>query len=198
MSVDQNDMFRIDVIGDFDSSNDVVNVYQMLKSDVGVISDSDFMDDMLSLFTALYTVVKGLNSLLVTWRRIRVSRVPTGALMGERSFSPALVGTSTEDALPNQATFPVNFQTTTPRVVLRKFFGPGSEAQLTAVGLIAAAPLASMTSIIALLLADFTETNGVYQYGYNSPKALQWVRPVTGSHGNIFGAVRSRRIGVGG
>lgn len=198
MSVEPDDMFRIDVVGDYRASDDVVNVYQMKKSDAGSIVDSAFMDDMLELFTALYTVVKGLNNLLVTWRRIRVSRVPSKVLMGERPFTPVLVGSSTEDPLPTQATFPVNFQTATPRVVLRKFFGPGSEAQLDTFGLIAAAPLASMTTIVATLLADFVMTNGTYEYGYDSPKTLGWVRPITGSHGNVFGAVRSRRVGVGG
>lgn len=198
MTVNQNDMFRIDVVGDFNASDDLVNVFQMLKSDAGAITDSNFMDDMLELFTALYTLIKGLNGLLVTWRRIRVARVPLGTLMGERSFAPAIVGTSAGDPMPTQVTFPINLQTTIPHVVLRKFFGPGSEAQIDSAGLIAAAPLATMTSVIALLLADFVMTNGTYEYGYDSPKALAWVRPATGSHGNVPGAVRSRRIGVGG
>jgi len=197
MTVGILEVLRIDVIGDFDGSEDVVNVYQLRQVREATCSDTEAMSDLIDLFTELYTMIKSMCNALTIWRRIRVTRELTGELVGEAAFSPPLTGTATGEPLPSQITFPLNFPTGIPRVTLRKFIGPGAKDQSDIDGLIAAAPLVTMGTIGAWLLVAHAETYSTWRYGYNSPKTLGWVQPISVSFGNVFGAVRSRRVGVG-
>jgi len=89
----QNDVLRVDVIGDIAGIDMVVNSYQFRYESAAATSDADTLEDLEELLFALYDAIKGLFTALVVWRRIRVQNLTSGLLVGEQTFDTAITGT---------------------------------------------------------------------------------------------------------
>lgn len=194
---DVGEVFRTDVIGDFDGTELLVNSYQFLKVDVGTITDAELLDDLETITIALYTILKALSTVLTIWRRIHVHDVTNDLIIGDRVWASAQSGTMTGEPGITQGSAVVNFPTNVPRVTMRKYFGPIGELGIDSTGQMSSAVITPVAAAVALLIADFVETNGTYHYGYESPKALTFKYAFAGNLSSIPGTLRSRKQGVG-
>lgn len=190
------DVMKVDMIGDIDNSDEIVQAYQFQLISGGIDNDLT-LDDLLELLTLVWAVVDGLINIRTVFRRIRVSNLTQDTILGDRVFSPVLAGAVDGEAVPNQVTAPVSFKTDVPRVILRKHLGTLSKPSLTADGFITAGAQAFMALYGVAMLADHVMTNGTYIYGYLSPKTLGFEVPTTAFFTAVTGTQRRRRVGVG-
>lgn len=197
MVVENGDMIRADLVGDVLDLDEVVQSYNFKLLTGGPIEDGLAMDDLVELFEALWVILGGLHSVSVVFRRLRGQYTQKGRLLPERTFDPLLAGDITGNLAPPQTTAPLTFKTTTPKVMLRKMYGPMGINNLTSAALLVEGTLTSMGLAAAFLLATYAATNGAWQYGYDRGVPFGWVEPDTGQFTAVPGTRRSRRAGEG-
>lgn len=170
----QGDVLRFDTIGDFDDVDEIVGTYQVKYLDPGDTSNEAALTDFKGIFADLWDIIKSLHSILVTVRRIRGYNVTTSQLMGESAFGTPLEGTAIGDSLITQATIPITFKTRYPKIMLRKLWGPASEANIEADGRYGAGVATALALAATFMMDDLVSGGRSYEYGYQSPIALTW------------------------
>lgn len=199
MPADQFDVVRVDLVAEAHGSEDVVNVFQFQKQDVGEITDADVLEDFLAIMRVIAEFVDALIKTTVIWQRIRVRNVTTNLLIGDGSFSPEIPGVNTTDANAMGVAAVIRFPTNVSRVVMSKFFGPIAEGVLGSTGLIASNPgTVQLVTTAEYLIDDIVETNGTWRYGYLSPKTGVFQIPLAAIINTEPGYQRRRKRGVGG
>ena len=193
----QGDILRFDTIGDFDDVDEIVGVYHVMYIDPGDTSNETALGDFKALIADLWALITGIHNVLVTIRRIRGYNHTTSELMGESAFGTPLVGTSTGEVGITQATVPITFKTSTPKVMLRKLWGPPAEGNIDADGRYGSGVTDALALAAAFMMDDLVAGGRSYVYGYPSPIALDFVTPTVAVYSNIPGTLRRRRIGVG-
>lgn len=197
MAVAPNDVIRIDVIGDFNASNALVNSYQFKHTSGTSVSDADTLTDWVALMRALYDAMKALWTALVIWRRIRVQNVTSGLLVGEADFSTPVTGTSAGVQGAIQASGLIVLKTNVPRVVMRKYM-PLAQSQQTSASTVVAGGVTLLQTFGSALLVTQTGISGhTYKYGYLSPKTGNFEEPLSRSVSTTIATQRRRRPGVG-
>lgn len=197
MSASDGDVLRCDLVADYDAGQDIVNTFQYRIGTPSTISDEDVLDDMMEIMTAIVNVIKAIMNAGTIWRKIRVRNLSTGALTGERAFSPTIAGTLDTEAVPLGAAYLVTALTNVPNVRLRKFFGVADASVLTSNGNFTGASQTVMEGLVPLLLNDQAATNASYEYGYLSPKTSSFLSPTAVTVTNIPAYQRRRRPGTG-
>jgi hypothetical protein len=197
MAVAPQDVIRIDVIGDFNGTNALVNSYQFKHTSGTSISDADFLTDLAALLRALYDAMKALWTALVIWRRIRAQNLTTGLLVGELDFSTPVTGTATGDQGAIQSAALVTLKTNVPRVVMRKYL-PICENGVDGTSRLTSATVTVLNTFGTALLTPQTGLSGhTYVFGFKSPKTSNFEIPLTRATASVVATQRRRRPGVG-
>lgn len=197
MAIAPNDVVRIDVIGDLDTTEDVVNVYQFKHTSGSSISDADFLTDWALLFRALYDAMKAMWTAVMVWRRIRAVNLTSGLLVGERDFSTPVIGTDASQMSSFQTAALITFKTNVPRVVMRKYL-PIAEDQFGGNSRLQAGTITVFETFGSALLTTQTGVSGhTYKFGYLSPKTGNFEEPLSRLVSPVLATQRRRRPGVG-
>lgn len=196
-TVNNGDVIRCDVIGDFNGSDMLAQVYQFKLVSGGPLDGADVLDDLAEIFSDIWDIIKTLHHAYVVFRKVRGQLMPDGDILGERAYGTPKAGTSADQTASTTVTAPLSFLTTTPRVVLRKSIGPIAENQVGINGLLAGGCTTLLASLGAFLLTGIVATNGVYEYGYLSPKVMGWIAPNSAVVATAPGTMARRRIGRG-
>jgi hypothetical protein len=197
MAAQTGDVLRVDLVGDINSVDDMIGVYQYQITAGSDISNAELLDDLAAIMTAIVTIIKAFSTAVAVWRRIRVQNITQDVLVGEADFAAPIAGTGTGSTGPNQASLIFNFKTSVPRVILRKYIGPLGEDILGTTGLMLAAYVDEAADYIVELLTEQVGSYGSYLYGYQSAKAGGFIAPDIGYVNAIPGMRGSRRAGVG-
>lgn len=193
-----NAIFDVVVFGTYDSSDEVVNSYQMrLVSGGGAASMSDIAESLKDSFETLYAVVKTVCNVIVTFEGVRVATLDSNCVSGDYLFDTAQQGTLTGNALPPGTTFLTTFPTGIKRVILKKFISGLDDSQLTATGTLLSSPRATLNTVWDTLMADVSANGLRWEFGYKSPKTGTWLKPTTKNTGARVGYQRRRKRGVG-
>lgn len=197
MAVAPQDVVRIDVIGDFNTTNLLVNSYQFKHTSGTSVSDADFLTDWIALMRALYDAAKALYAASVIWRRIRAQNLTTGLLVGEADFSSPVTGTAAGDQGAIQVAALLTLKTNVSRVAMRKYF-PVAEINVDSASRITAGAVTLLNTFGSALLTTQTGISGhTYKYGFLSPKTGQFEEPLTRNVSPVAATQRRRRPGVG-
>jgi hypothetical protein len=197
MTTEQGDIVAVTYSGDIDSVDDVVMSFQgRLTSALGLDED-EVLADWSTIFSDLWDLIESLFNVLVVYRRVRAHNMTQDILLGESTFGTPRVGTALGDSLPNQVTIPVTFKTVVPRVMLRKLWGPAGEGHVDSDGTYGSGVLTNALAGGAFLLDPLVGTNGTWEYGYLSPKTLNFEIPISVLVTNVPGTLRKRRRGSG-
>lgn len=197
MAVAPQDVVRIDVIGDFATTNLLVNSYQFKHTSGTAISDADFLTDWVALLRALYDAAKALYAASVIWRRIRAQNITTGLLVGELDFSTPVTGTAAGDQGAIQVAALLTLKTNVARVAMRKYF-PVAEINVDASSRITAGAVTLLQTFGSALLVTQTGLSGhTYKFGYLSPKTTHFEEPLSRLVSSVAATQRRRRPGVG-
>lgn len=198
MDVDNNDVVAVSLIGDVAGSDEIVQSYQFrLRNQVLGVSAADMFSDLLELFTAVWAIIDNLYTVQTIFRDIRARNVTKGTLLGVSSVIPPLAGLGIGFQAAYQTTLPVTFSTVVPRVMLRKMLGPVDVNVIDGDGFVTASAQVVMAAFAAQVLGVFSATNGDWEYGYQSPVALDWVVPQAATITAKPGGLNRRRAGRG-
>lgn len=197
MTVSQDDVLEIVVEGDFQNSEQLLNIYQMQAFQASPITDDEALTDLVDFFRALYDAAKALWTAFVVFRRIRVTNLTTGLVTGEAAFSSPVIGTASGDPLPPGVAALVNFTTAVPNVQLRKFLPAPAESAGGTDGQWNSTTITALTVFGATMLIDYVGTFGGFRYGYLSPKTSSFVLPNGAIIPDEPAYQRRRKRGVG-
>lgn len=198
MGLVQGDVVRVDAIGDIASTDLLVNSYQFRLESANPISTGDVLDDLLEAITEIINAIRSIMAATTAWRRITAQNLSTSEVYGTASFATPIFGSAGGDPGISGGCAVINFPTTVPRVILRKFYGPVAENQLDTQGRLAATPtIPAVVATAAVLTDDIVTTLGTYRFGVLSPKTGTWVPPTAAVITNVPGYQRRRKPGVG-
>lgn len=197
MSVNQNDVMEVSARSEWNGVEDTVSVYQLRKTDSGPTDDADVVDDLVTIMELIYNIFLAAQTALLIYRDIRIKNVTQDVLMGVHPWPTITAGVATGGAMPPGNAALVSFDTGKPRVVLRKFLGGLVSTDLDADGTLDTAVVAALLVFGATLVAPLVQTNGTYEYGYLSPKTLQWETPISVVVTDITAYQRRRKQGRG-
>lgn len=197
MTIAADDVVEASARLEFDAIDDVVNVYQFRLASGGPLTDDEGVDDILEILEVLYTIILGAISTIELFRDIRLFNVTQQILLGLHAWPSLINGGAIADALPPGCAAVVNFSTIVPKVTLRKYFGVFTTGAMGEDGLFTGLTVASVAEAATYLLAPIAATNGLWVYGYISPKILGWVSPNGATNNNIPGYQRRRKQGRG-
>jgi hypothetical protein len=187
----------VDLIGDFDVVEDIVNTFQFRLDSASLTDDAQVLDDLISLLESIVTIMKNLATAITVWRRIRVQNISNNTLIGERAFTAPIAGLVSGNPAPPGVAALLSLKTNIPRVVMRKYIGVLPQSTITATGVIAAASVTHLNNLGNFLMSSQIKTNGTWSYGYLSPKTAGFVRPVSFLSSSVPAYQRRRRQGRG-
>lgn len=191
------DVLRVDVVGDFDTTEDLVNTYQFRCETVVDGSDNTLLEDFRVFFRAQYDLMDALWSANILWRRVRCANITTSTLVGERDFTTPVTGTATGEQGAIQSAILLSLKTNVPRVVMRKYF-PIAESSIDGTSRATTAAQTLTNNFGTLLLTVINAASGnAYRFGYLSPKVAGFVIPQSRQTSPIIATQRRRRPGVG-
>lgn len=182
---------------DFDGINEINNVYQFRLESAVPITDEEAVDDILEIIDDVIQFLTTFLSVLVVARDIVVRRLSPATVFGAFPWPTFTAGVATADATPPGVAGQVYFSTAIPRVILRKYYGVFNETQISTAGDLRNTVRDAMALIGAKLLLSITATNGVWRYGYFSPKVAGFVEPTVATIPTPFSYQRRRKPGVG-
>jgi len=197
MAVNSGDIIEVSARGEFDGTEDVVNVYQFKLTSAGPITDTEAVSDLLDLLDDLYVLWVPKQTTNYIYRDVRFANQTQSTLMGTFPWGAVTAGTNVGESLPPGNAAVLNLGTAIPRVILRKFIGGITKALIDADGTWDASIVTAMLNMAAILLAQWTGSYGTWEYGFFSPKTLQWETPVAATATDIVGYQRRRKQGRG-
>lgn len=197
MSVNPGEVVRVDWVGDFDGTDQIVNTFQFRLDSGTALTEAEALVDFIEILEGLHALITALLSTLHVIRRIRAQNVSTGQLVGEMNFTPALVGTAAGEVSATQVAGIMNFPTLTPRVIGRKYIGPIAEDAIDADGRFTTTGQARLNNAAAFLVGAHIQTNGTWTFGFLSPKTAAFEEFNTFNSSPVPGTQRRRRLGRG-
>jgi hypothetical protein len=197
MTINTDDVLRVDIIGDNDGGDDITNSYQLQMTSGVSVTDDQGIEDIIDWAEALLTILNDILNAVTKWRKIKVFNQTQSLLVGEEVLTAHNVGTLTNDPLPPGVSYLLSFPTKIPNVRLRKYFGIGDESLCTASGNVAASALTELLAVGAFLETEYTGSYGTWQYGHLSAKTSSFEVPASVVATNIFAYQRRRRPGTG-
>lgn len=167
-----NDVIEITMEGEFDSTEDVQNVFQMICGSTTIATQAEWQTDLNTIVNALLNIMKGYASIITWWRSYRVRNLTQGTPTEQYYLSPAVQGILTGDSLASGVCALWVFRTNIPGVTLRKFLGPPTENVNDAGGKWSSSFLATGAADLATMMAGFTAAKSQWWYGhYHVPTA---------------------------
>jgi len=197
VTVQINDILRADAVMEFGGTEDVINAYQFRYVGSGATDDATALDDLADFLDAVYTWIVATINVVVAFKHIRGANITQDTLLGISTWPALTAGTSAGVPTPPGVAPLVEFPTNIPRVTLRKFGAPTSQAFVTAAGVYSTSLTGAYASFVVALLAGYTTGIRSYEYGYLSPKTGTWLVPTVGLVTNVPAYQRRRRQGRG-
>lgn len=197
MTVSTGQWVNVTLMGDFDTGDDVQNVFQFGVQGLGSFTDPEVMDDIKELLEAFLAIIDGITTIAMVWNRFRVRHGTSGLIIGELAFDTPIEGLATGDACPPGISPVLVFPTSLPKVRGRKFLPPTNTDLISPNGYYQTEVINAATDAMAFLLTQFDATNASWKYGVEATTYSVFAYPTTGIFRNIPGYQRRRKQGVG-
>lgn len=197
MPVDNLDVLDVTVIHDNSVSGEQVNKFQFRYGGPDGTADATVLDDVAEIIQVLYTFVITLISIRNVLREVKVQKANKGPLIGSTMPPTYAGGTAPDPAAPQGTAAFCYFKTNVPRVILKKYLPSPNTGQLAAGGGLSTAAKANLVQFADELLDVFEFGSRAYQFGYLSPKTLEFEVPDIAVASGILAYQRRRKVGVG-
>lgn len=197
MSVDAGDVLELSVIHENSVSGVQINRYQFRLEGTGSLPQATVLDDISEIIETIYNIVKSVIAIRNVLREVRVQNITQDVLLGSTDGGTYVGGGSSGDDLPQGVASFIHFTTDVPRVILSKYFPSPTAGDMTATGGLVTLELADLVAFGVVLLDDIQTTNGLYRYGYFSPKTASFVIPQVAVASAVFAYQRRRKKGRG-
>jgi len=176
---------------------DVINVFQWINTTGSSLTDAQAVADIRAHLDTIYgALVIGQVDTFI-YRDINFRNVTQGIIMGTFPWPTLTAGLSATNQIPPGVALVINFATSVPRVILRKYLGGWPVSVIDNDGTFNAAIMVSAAAWALALTAGIVGPNGTWSYGYLSPKTSNFEIPVSYSVTDIPGYQRRRKQGRG-
>jgi len=197
LTIEQFDILEVSARTELNGVDDIVNVYQFRSEGVLTLTDEEGIDDVIEFLEVIYAIWNVIQSALNLYRDIRVRNVTQDIVYGVFPWPNLVAGLSNTNPLPGGNAMLINFSTGMPRVTPRKYFGAMTLDEIDATGSLTAATIVEGADIATLLLEEYIATNGLWRYGYFSPKTSAFQIPTAGVVEDVVAYPRRRKAGRG-
>lgn len=197
MTVNVGDVVEIAVRMEANGVEDIVNVYQFQNNTPAGFVDTIFMDHMADFFDDIYTPLLTGQADTFVYRDMTFRNVTQAVLMGVRTWPVITAGASATAQIPPGVAGLINFPTIIPRVILKKYIGGFVVSLIDGDGSFTTAVTALLLQMAADLLTGPVGVMIGVDYGYLSPKTLNFEVPTGGLGTDIPAYQRRRKQGRG-
>lgn len=197
MTVQNNDVLRVDIGQTLPATNNMLNVYHMRLQAGGPVAEADVLTDLAVILQALANLIKVIQSTQLVYDIIKIINKTQSNEVGVLTTLLGQTGSLGADAEPAQIAYGITLSTTRLASVGRKFVPGTEESGNVNGGLLIAARIVSLGLIVTHLTAQQVNAGRTYEYGIDSVPALAFLPFQTGSITPTMVTQRRRRIGVG-
>ena len=197
MTVNAGDVLEVAARCEANGVEDVINVFQWINTTGSSLTDAQAVADIRAHLDTIYgALVIGQVDTFI-YRDINFRNVTQGIIMGTFPWPTLTAGLSATNQIPPGVALVINFATSVPRVILRKYLGGWPVSVIDNDGTFNAAIMVSAAAWALALTAGIVGPNGTWSYGYLSPKTSNFEIPVSYSVTDIPGYQRRRKQGRG-
>lgn len=192
-------VYGVSLLGRINDQSEIRNVFHYQKVDGGTITQTEGLDDLEDILTALIALLTAIQTTLIVFRGFDVYALEGDPQTASRTFAAPIAGTATGDPLPFGVSMLTYFNTGVPGRQLRKYWAGLTEASNSPTGGFAGASITTPgTNVLNFLMTDQVEANGTWRYGhYRTGVPGSFVFPVDGTLQYIPSYQRRRRLGSG-
>lgn len=186
------DVIEVAIEGEFDGSEDNVNVFHLQCSSITAADMDDFIDSVTEWVQAFILIAKQLVITIQWYQRYRTRNATiTGPVQSVELAAP-IAGIAAGAVLPPGNACLIAFRTPVKNVLLKKFIGVPGHTNLTANGQWDSTQLGLMSQVATFLMAPYTATDADFVYGYMTPLTKVFHLPIT-AYVSAEGAYQRRR-----
>lgn len=197
MAVNDLDVIRVVAEMEMLGSEDVDNIFHVLKVSGGTIPDQTLMDDVANQLEVMYTFLLPVQRIQYTYTQITGQKVFGGTdLMPDTSWPVLTAGASSTDGLPLQIAALIAGQTTRPRVQGRKYLG-GFLETANVDGDIGATLITPLLNWGINYIVDWVLGANTYRFGTFNPTTAVFNAFSSALIGGVFRTQRRRTKGFG-
>lgn len=197
MAVDDLDVVRVVAEMSMDATEDVRNVFHVLKVSGGTISDDLFMADVAAQLNTMYAFLVPQQRALYAYDQITGQMVFGGSdLMPDTSWPTLTVGASASDALPFQIAALILGQTTKAKTQGRKYLAGFLETNQVD-STINSTLLPLLANFAVDFISDFVSGANTYRFGTFNPVTFVFNQFASAVVLGILRTQRRRTAGFG-
>lgn len=197
MAINVGDVIEASARMEWQGVEDIVNVFQFKCNTLTSSDPDDIITDLRNQIEYYYTpIVTGMNNSVI-FRDISFRNLSNNEVYGAYPWPNLVGGTGGITTMVSGTAGLVNFATGVAKVILKKYFGVFVSTVLENDGSFNSSLMAALTIVINRMLEDITGASGTYNYGYLSPKTLQFEVPLVGTTSEIPAYQRRRKAGRG-
>jgi hypothetical protein len=189
---------RASAVGQINDTEAYANVYQFQLKDGGPVDFEDFADSVRDFLDDFYQDLMVYFNQVLVMQGVHVDGLAGVCSSGFLPFGANITGSLTNDAVPPGVSLVSGFPTGFKRVQLRKYYGGLDASVVDSDGNLDITFRVNVNSVLNDLVSDQVYNGLTFRFGYQSPKAGQWVEPTTRFSNTVAGYQRRRKYGVGG
>jgi len=190
-------IFRVTLIGKFNGTADVINVFEVINTDTDGLTLQQAWDDCQGFAGAVALLAAQALNVNMEFLGARVAELDGDWASGFYPFTNPIPGDLSNGAVPEGAAALMSFPTGVKRVIPRKYFGVLDNSMVSALGFLTSTCVGYFEDVGDLLMVPWEGTYASWEYGYNSPKTLGFERPLGYSISTVPAYQRRRRRGTG-
>lgn len=165
MSTNQWDVVTLAVRAEYQGIEDIVNVYDLQKTDATPADDASVLSDLEDWINLVYNLVAVFQTVRTLYREFKAYNKTQGTVIGTASITSPAAGTSGGQDQPGGVAALISFPTAYGRITGRKYIGGLVDTILTTEGTILSGSVAGLVSIGNTIRAPYSGTTSQWQYG---------------------------------
>jgi hypothetical protein len=197
MTAQENDVMTLVVRAEGLGTEDIVNVFELQKTDAVVADDASVVSDLEDWITLVFDLVKVLQVVTTLYREFKVYNKTQGVIVGSGTITSPAAGTSAGGSLPLGVAGLISFPTNIGKITGRKYVGGLGATHLTADGTMVSTSVTQMVAIGNAIRAAFAGTTSGWKYGVTQASTGNFITPNATLVTDVFAYQRRRKAGRG-
>jgi len=197
MPVSQSQVVTVAARAEQNGVEDIVNVFDLQKTDAGTIDNTATLSDMEDWIEGLYLILRVLQLATTVYREIKVYNRSLGTVIGTMSITNPSAGSASGSDLPPGAAGLISFPTEVGKVIGRKYIGGLSTGLLDTDGTMLSFAVTNLVNAGNYMRASYVGTNGSWQYGVWDKNSAILRVPIATIVTDVFAYQRRRKTGRG-
>jgi hypothetical protein len=197
MTAQQYDVMTLVVRAEGLGTEDIVNVFELQKTDDAVADDASVVSDLEDWITVIFSLVKVLQVVTTLYREFKVYNKTQGTIVGSGTITDPTAGSSAGGSLPLGVAGLISFPTNIGKITGRKYIGGLGATHLNADGTMVSTSVTQMIAIGNAIRASYEGTTSDWEYGVTQAATGNFITPNATLVTDVFAYQRRRKAGRG-